>query len=141
MQDKVLTSWDNAIRQNLISLSCADFYLAAVNERFHDATTQEDIETLSFLRTIGRVLSSLTQTNAFLSAAILQHRRQACLDMTKLDTSLEHHLMAQPWSAAKLFDIKIAETLKAQQTLDTASANQRLIQVCSALRRGTKRQH
>ena len=133
--DKVLVTWDTTTRQSLSILSCMDFYLAAMINRFSGSTSKEDMETLSFLHAMGNGLSSLTQVNGFLSAAILQQRRQTCLDRTKLDASLKIKLMAQPWATKTLFNDKISDCLKGQQTLDQVSANQKLLKACSAFER------
>ena len=135
VQDKVLVTWDNTTRQSLAILSCMDFYLAAMINRFSGSTSGEDMETLSFLHAMGNGLSNLTQVNGFLSATILQQRRQACLDRTKLDGSLKSKLMAQPWAAKTLFNGMITDCLKGQQTLDQVSANQTLLKACSAFER------
>ncbi len=133
--DKILASWDTTARQALSILSCMDFYLAAMINRFSGSATKEDKETLSFLHQMGNGLSSLTQANSFLSTSLLQQRRQTCLDMTKLDSSLKITLMSQPWATSTLFNDSIAECLKSQQTLDSVSANQRLVRACNAYER------
>jgi len=69
------------------------------------------------------------------SASLLQQRRQTCLDMTKLDPSLKITLMSQPWATSTLFNDNIADCLKSQQTIDSVSANQRLIKACNAFER------
>ncbi len=140
VQDRVLTSWDTTARQSLAILSCMDFYLAAILTRFIGSTSRDDKETLSFLHAIGNGLSNLTQANIFLSSSVLQQRRQTCLDMTKLDSSLKTKLMSQPWASTTLFNDKIAECLKGQQTLDSVSANQKLLKVCNAYDRMNHKQ-